>query len=182
MVNIHYLLNSPHHLAQTIKREQFWGKSWIIFFKVFSNIYQSNICTFSACNLCSGYGAVVLSHAALQHLLHNLCCDRQASINLGSLCSIIISLAIQLDSTQQGSWHCGGSQNKTPSEQARLPTASPVNLLRGGLVNKTLNTVQAINTPYSDLASCWVDVCLKTKMLYIKIKWIHNMSLSLMKL
>lgn len=59
-----------------------------------------------------GSGAVTFSHAALQHLLHNLCCDWQASINLGSLCSIIISPAIQLDSTQQHSWHCEASQKK----------------------------------------------------------------------
>lgn len=53
-------------------------------------------------------------HATLQHLLHNLCCDWQASINLARLCSIIISPAIQLDSAQQASWHCEASQRKFP--------------------------------------------------------------------
>ena len=52
------------------------------------------------------------SQGALQHSPHNLCCDWQGSINLGSLCSIIISAQTQLDSTQQASWHCGGSQRK----------------------------------------------------------------------
>lgn len=75
-------------------------------------LYQNIIYTYIDCNACSGSGAVTFSHAALQHLLHNLCCDWQASINLGSLCSIIISPAIQLDSTQQASWHCGASQKK----------------------------------------------------------------------
>lgn len=65
-------------------------------------------------NACSGSGAVTFSHATLQHLLHNLCSDWQASINLPRLCSIIISPAIQLDSTQQGSWHCEASQRKFP--------------------------------------------------------------------
>lgn len=65
-------------------------------------------------NACSGSGAVTFSHATLQHLLHNLCSDWQASINLARLCSIIISPAIQLDSTQQGSWHCEASQRKFP--------------------------------------------------------------------
>lgn len=53
-------------------------------------------------------------HALLQHLLHNLCCDWQASINLARLCSIIISPAIQLDSTQWASWHCVALQRKFP--------------------------------------------------------------------
>ena len=77
-------------------------------------LYQTIIYTYIDGNACSGSGAVTFSHAALQHLLHNLCCDWQASINLGSLCSIIISPAIQLDSTQQASWHCGASQRKFP--------------------------------------------------------------------
>lgn len=79
-------------------------------------------------NACSVSGAVTFSHAALQHLLHNLCCDWQASINLGSLCSIIISPAIQLDSTQQAAWHCGFTK-EIPSEQAELLVASSIHLL-----------------------------------------------------
>lgn len=53
-------------------------------------------------------------HATLQHLLHNLCCDWQASINLSGLCSIIISPAVQLDSTQRASRHTRALQKKFP--------------------------------------------------------------------
>lgn len=70
------------------------------------------IYTYNDSNACSGSGAVTSSRGALQHSLHNLCCDWQASINLGSLCSIIISPPTQLDSTQQASWHCAASQKK----------------------------------------------------------------------
>lgn len=70
--------------------------------------------TYTASDVCFGSGAVTFSHATLQYLLHNLCCDWQVSINLARPCCIIISPAIQLDSTQQGSWHCEPSQRKFP--------------------------------------------------------------------
>lgn len=85
----------------------------LIFAPVQQALYQTRISTYTDYNV-SGSGAVTFSHATLQHLLHNLCCDWQASINLARLCSIIISPAIQLDSSQQVSWHCEAPQRKFP--------------------------------------------------------------------
>lgn len=90
MFNYHVLLQNkmPYHTTapttQYVKRDLLVQQAF----------YQTIIYTYIDCNACSGSGAVTLSHAALQHLLHNLCCDWQASINLGSLCSII-SLYLQ---------------------------------------------------------------------------------------
>lgn len=107
MLNNHSLLCNAilHHCTYCTRCQEGWV-CWFFF------LYQTIISTYIDCNACSG--AVTFSHATLQHLLHNLCCDWQASINLARLCSIIISPAIQLDSSQQASWHCEASQRKFP--------------------------------------------------------------------
>lgn len=125
------------------------------------------IYTYIDCNACSGSGAVTFSHAALQHLLHNLYCDRQASINLGSLCSIIISPAIQLDSTQQASWHCGASQKKFPVR--RQGCWLPLGLIfYGGTCqyNAEYSVIDKHTT--SHLALCQEDVDFKKRSLILR--------------
>lgn len=117
--------------------------------------------SYTDCSVCSGSGAVTSSHAALQHLLHNLCCDWQASINLGSLCSIIISPAIQLDSSQQSASALWSLTKEIPSKQPVL-VASSMNLLWAALVNTAASSVSLINW-----ALCYDDVDLIMKWLNI---------------
>lgn len=88
------------------------------------------------------------THATLQHLLHNLCCDWQASINLARLCSIIISPAIQLDSAHSKPLgivrlHKGNSQ-----WAGRAVACSFNESFMGVLVNTTPNTMPLINMRY----------------------------------
>lgn len=131
-------------------------------------LYQTLIYTYIDCNACSGSGAVTSSHAALQHLLHNLCCDWQASINLGSLCSIIISPAIQLDGTQWASWHCGASQRKFPVSRQGGCFLLQWIFYGGTCQYNTEHCVIDETYATSDLALCQDDMDAKTKRLILR--------------